>query len=56
MFQEGFAPQLMIAGSLMGLGSQLHLAERHDHEYRHEPMSHKHPHYPDIHHRHGHAH
>ena len=26
----------------------------HSHAHRHEPLVHTHPHYPDIHHRHGH--
>jgi len=34
---------LLPAAGLMGLGVWLHLTERHGH-----------PHYPDIHHRHGH--
>jgi hypothetical protein len=28
--------------------------ERHEHEHRHEPLVHRHPHHPDLHHRHEH--
>jgi hypothetical protein len=28
--------------------------EPHVHRHRHEAISHKHPHYPDIHHQHSH--
>ncbi len=30
------------------------LGEPHSHSHRHERMVHRHPHYPDIHHRHAH--
>ena len=29
-------------------------AEPHSHEHRHEAITHRHPHYPDLHHRHPH--
>jgi hypothetical protein len=58
---------LGIAAALMAVGVWLHLTERHDHEHVHEaleheharrhvhaPLRHRHPHYPDLHHRHGH--
>jgi hypothetical protein len=31
------------------------VTEPHSHPHRHEPLRHKHPHYPDLHHRHGHG-
>jgi hypothetical protein len=30
------------------------VTEPHSHRHRHEALSHKHIHYPDLHHRHGH--
>ena len=67
MLGEPLSSQLLVAGGLMGFGLWLHLAERHEHEHLHEPMEHehrhrhvrlvhRHPHYPDLHHRHGHRH
>lgn len=47
--------QLAVAGALMGLGTWLHLTERHAHEHVHEPTEHAHPHVHDEHHRHEHG-
>jgi drug/metabolite transporter (DMT)-like permease len=46
--------QLLVAGSLMGSGLWLHLAERHEHEHVHEPLEHEHAHLHDEHHHHHH--
>ena len=70
LFREPVTVQLIGAAILMTAGVYIHLSERHEHEHGHEagkpageahthhhaPMQHKHPHYPDLHHRHGHAH
>jgi drug/metabolite transporter (DMT)-like permease len=72
LFHEPVTAQLVGAAVLMSIGIYLHLSERHEHDHGHEagdpagephthrhhhaPMRHKHPHYPDLHHRHGHAH
>jgi drug/metabolite transporter (DMT)-like permease len=45
---------LLIAGALMGLGTWLHLTERHEHKHSHEEMDHNHEHVHDEHHRHEH--
>jgi hypothetical protein len=45
---------LLLAGTLMGLGTWLHLTERHEHEHTHETMEHDHEHYHDEHHQHTH--
>jgi drug/metabolite transporter (DMT)-like permease len=45
---------LLLAGTLMGLGTWLHLTERHDHEHTHETIEHDHEHYHDEHHQHTH--
>jgi drug/metabolite transporter (DMT)-like permease len=55
MLGEALSVQLVIAGSLMGFGLWLHLAERHEHEHLHELMEHEHRHRHDEHHRHGHS-
>ncbi|MGQ0676084.1 MAG: DMT family transporter, partial [Rhodospirillales bacterium] len=47
--------QLAAAGALMGLGTWLHLTERHEHEHMHEPAEHAHLHVHDEHHRHEHG-
>jgi hypothetical protein len=31
------------------------VSEPHSHWHRHAPLRHTHPHYPDLHHRHGHG-
>jgi drug/metabolite transporter (DMT)-like permease len=52
---------LIVAALLMAAGVWLHLTERHEHEHthpatEHEPaLTHTHPHYPDVHHRHDHS-
>jgi drug/metabolite transporter (DMT)-like permease len=46
--------KLLIAGTLMGIGLWLHLAERHSHEHEHEPLEHEHAHVHDEHHQHQH--
>jgi drug/metabolite transporter (DMT)-like permease len=55
MLGEPLTPNLLIAGSLMGFGLWLHLAERHEHEHSHEVLEHEHRHSHDAHHQHGHA-
>jgi drug/metabolite transporter (DMT)-like permease len=54
-FGAPFAPSLLVAGALMGLGVWLHLAEDHAHEHDHEPMEHTHAHRHDQHHLHEHG-
>lgn len=60
---ESTSPAFWLAAALMALGVWLHLTERHEHEHTHEaleqtpghpPITHSHPHFPDIHHRHKH--
>lgn len=51
---EAVTPRLLAAGALMGLGTWLHLTERHEHVHVHEEMMHDHEHAHDEHHRHGH--
>jgi len=46
--------QLILAGSLMGLGTWLHLTEHHEHEHFHDRMIHEHRHIHDDHHQHNH--
>lgn len=45
-------PNLLIGGTLMGLGIWLHLTERHAHAHIHEPLEHEHEHAHDEHHQH----
>lgn len=45
---------LLMAGSLMALGTWLHLSERHEHEHSHIEVEHKHEHVHDEHHQHEH--
>jgi drug/metabolite transporter (DMT)-like permease len=45
---------LLIAGTLMGLGTWLHLTERHEHEHAHKEARHDHEHVHDEHHQHEH--
>ncbi|MBN8913051.1 MAG: EamA family transporter [Rhizobiales bacterium] len=52
---EPVTVQLVVAGSLMGLGVWLHLTERHEHEHVHEALEHSHSHVHDQHHRHVHT-
>ena len=47
--------QLLIAGTLMGLGVWLHITERHEHAHVHAPLEHEHEHTHDDHHLHGHS-
>ncbi|MET0723227.1 MAG: EamA family transporter [Tardiphaga sp.] len=51
---EPITVQLVVAGSLMGLGVWLHLTERHEHEHVHLPAIHSHSHIHDEHHQHSH--
>ncbi len=51
---EPVTMQLLIAGTLMALGTWLHLTERHEHAHVHEEMSHDHEHVHDAHHQHEH--
>lgn len=54
LLNEPLTVKLLIAGTLMGLGLWLHLAERHEHEHGHEAMEHEHRHVHDQHHQHAH--
>lgn len=54
MLREPVTLQLGLAAAFMGAGVWLHLTERHEHEHTHESLTHRHPHYPDLHHRHRH--
>lgn len=45
---------LILAGTLMAIGTWLHLTERHDHKHVHEEMDHSHEHIHDEHHLHAH--
>ena len=51
---EPITPQLLVAGALMGLGTWLHVTERHEHEHVHEALVHDHDHVHDEHHQHSH--
>jgi drug/metabolite transporter (DMT)-like permease len=55
MFGEAVTWQLASAAMLMGVGTALHLLERHEHEHAHEAIEHEHAHVHDEHHRHAHA-
>ncbi|HXF08304.1 MAG TPA: DMT family transporter [Candidatus Acidoferrales bacterium] len=49
---------LLVGGGLMAVGVALHLAERHTHLHRHEPIAHAHEHIHgvgDLHHQHAHV-
>jgi drug/metabolite transporter (DMT)-like permease len=54
LLHEPVTLNLMLAGTLMGFGLWLHLAERHEHEHTHEPLEHEHSHIHDEHHAHRH--
>jgi drug/metabolite transporter (DMT)-like permease len=51
---EPVTPALLMAGALMGVGTWLHLSERHEHEHVHEETVHDHEHVHDEHHDHPH--
>jgi drug/metabolite transporter (DMT)-like permease len=51
---ESITIPLLIAGTLMALGTWLHLTESHEHEHFHEELEHNHEHIHDIHHQHSH--
>lgn len=51
---EPLTARLAIAGTLMGFGLWLHLAERHQHMHQHEALEHDHSHTHDDHHQHAH--
>ena len=51
---EQLTMPLIIAGTLMALGTWLHLTERHEHEHVHETIMHDHEHVHDEHHHHEH--
>ena len=55
LLHEPMTASLTLAGLLMGLGTWLHLTERHEHEHLHESLAHAHPHSHDAHHRHEHS-
>jgi drug/metabolite transporter (DMT)-like permease len=46
--------QVIVAGTLMGIGVWLHLTEHHEHMHVHEAMEHSHSHVHDAHHQHTH--
>src|SRR5574340_17582 len=52
---EPISMQLIIAGTLMALGTWLHLTERHEHEHVHSETMHDHEHVHDEHHEHEHG-
>lgn len=52
---EPITVQLVVAGTLMGIGVWLHLTERHVHEHEHQPVEHSHRHVHDEHHQHAHG-
>ena len=54
LLREPLTLQLLLAGSLMGFGLWLHLAERHEHEHQHGVLEHEHSHVHDEHHQHRH--
>ena len=54
--EGAWSTQLLLAGVLMGIGTWLHLAERHEHAHEHEAMAHEHAHVHDEHHQHAHWH
>src|SRR5262249_8989174 len=47
MLGEPLSAQLVVAGSLMGFGLWLHLAEQHNHEHAHDLLEHEHRHRHD---------
>jgi drug/metabolite transporter (DMT)-like permease len=47
---------LMLAGTLMALGTWIHQKENHSHEHFHKSMEHEHAHIHDTHHQHTHDH
>jgi drug/metabolite transporter (DMT)-like permease len=51
---ESITLPLVIAGTLMALGTWLHLTEHHDHKHAHEEVEHHHEHIHDSHHQHAH--
>ena len=51
---DPLTPQLIVAGTLMGIGVWLHLTEHHEHMHVHEAMEHSHSHVHDAHHQHAH--
>jgi drug/metabolite transporter (DMT)-like permease len=54
LLRDPLTLQLLLAGSLMGFGLWLHLAERHEHEHQHCVQEHEHSHIHDEHHQHPH--
>jgi hypothetical protein len=55
IFGEAVTWQLAAAAMLMGVGTALHLLERHEHDHAHEAIEHAHAHVHDEHHRHAHS-
>ncbi len=51
---EPVTARLGVAAALMAAGVALHASERHEHEHAHGDLTHAHPHYPDVGHRHRH--
>lgn len=51
---EPITMPLLVAGTLMALGTWLHLTERHEHRHVHEETEHSHEHFHDEHHQHAH--
>ena len=54
ILREPLTGALILAGLLMGMGTWLHLTERHEHDHVHEAITHTHAHTHDEHHRHEH--
>jgi hypothetical protein len=55
VWRDPITPALIGAGALMGIGTWLHVSERHIHEHVHEAMAHDHAHVHDEHHQHAHS-
>lgn len=51
---DAITVSLLLAAALMGLGTYLHLTERHEHEHTHPGLAHDHEHVHDEHHQHEH--
>jgi drug/metabolite transporter (DMT)-like permease len=54
MMGEPVTIPLLVAGTLMVLGTWLHVTERHEHMHEHEALNHAHTHIHDQHHKHAH--
>lgn len=54
ILRESATPMFWVATGLMALGVWLHVTEVHEHWHWHGDLHHRHPHYPDVEHRHRH--